>query len=157
MTAEICLNGHCTTDSVDEYPETAAKFCPTCGSETIRVCPKCSAPIRGAYHIPGVVGVFSYTPPNHCHNCGAAFPWTQAKIEAAKEHAGEINGLDDGEKAQLQGAIVDLAAGGARTELAASRFKRLMAKGGQAVGSGLYKIVLDVASEAAKKALTGGG
>jgi hypothetical protein len=41
------------------------------------------------------------------------------------------------------------------TELAASRFKRLTKKAGEAVGGTLYKIVVDVASEAAKKAIVG--
>jgi hypothetical protein len=155
-TAEICANGHTTTDDVEESPEMAAKFCPKCGSATIRACPSCNTPIRGYYHIAGVADGFSYAPPNHCHNCGKPFPWTAEKIAAAKEHAAEIDGLDSAEKTQLQGAIDDLAAGGARTELAASRFKRLMKKAGETVGSGLYKVVVDVASEAAKKALTGG-
>jgi hypothetical protein len=95
------------------------------------------------------------TPSQYCYDCGAAFPWTIAKIAAAKEHAAEVEGLDEAERKQLQEAIEDLAAGGARTDLAASRFKRLMKKAGVAVGSGLYKVVIDVASDAAKKALMG--
>jgi hypothetical protein len=94
-------------------------------------------------------------PPNHCHDCGTAFPWTTAKIAAAKEYAGELAGLDETEKSRLASAIDDLAVDGPRTELAVSRFKTLMSKAGQAVGGGLYKIVLDVASEAVKKAITG--
>lgn len=155
MTAEVCLNGHSTTDDVESCPELTSPFCPTCGSKTIRACANCNTPIRGRYHVPGVVGVFGYTPPNFCHRCGRPFPWTQAKLEAAKEHAAELDGLDETEKSQLQGAIEDLATGGARTELAASRFKRLMRKAGQQAGSGLYKFVIDVVSETAKKALTG--
>jgi hypothetical protein len=42
-----------------------------------------------------------------------------------------------------------------RTELAAARFKRLMAKAGPALADGLHKIVVDVLSEAAKKAVLG--
>lgn len=63
--------------------------------------------------------------------------------------------MDETEKSRLASAIDDLAADGPRTELAASRFRTLMSEAGQAVGSGLYKIVLDVATEAAKKAITG--
>jgi hypothetical protein len=153
--AEVCLSGHSTTSGIEYSPELTAKFCATCGAETIRVCPACNASIRGDYHVPGFLSTAEYIPPNHCYNCGTAFPWKTAKVQAAKEHVAEIEELDEGEKNQLQGAIDDLAAGGARTELAASRFKRLMKKAGQTVGSGLYKIVVDVASEAAKKALTG--
>ena len=93
--------------------------------------------------------------PAFCDACGRPFPWTVGKIDAAKAQAAEIDGLDAAEKAQLQGAIHDLAAGGPKTELAASRFNKLMRKTGETVGSGLYKVVLDLVSEAAKKALTG--
>jgi hypothetical protein len=85
-----------------------------------------------------------YDPPNHCHNCGKAFPWAKAKLEAAKEHVLEVEGLEESEKLQLQNALSDLAAGGPRTELAVSRFKRLMKKAGQSVGSGLYKVAIDL-------------
>lgn len=157
LSAEVCLSGHPTTSGIEYSPELTAKFCATCGAETIRTCPACNASIRGDYHIPGFISAgHEYTPPNHCHNCGAAFPWKIAKVEAAKEHVAEIDKLDEGEKAELQGAIDDLATGGVRTELAAGRFKRLMKKGGQTVGSGLCKIVVDVASEAAKKAILTG-
>jgi hypothetical protein len=156
LTAEVCLSGHTTTSGVERLPELTAKFCRHCGAETIQACPNCNSPIRGDYEVPGVVAIgFRYAPPNHCYNCGAAFPWKTAKLAAAKEHAAEIEGLDAAERTQLQSAIDDLAAGGARTDLAASRFKRLMKKAGETVGGGLYKIVVDVASEAAKKALMG--
>jgi len=92
---------------------------------------------------------------NYCYSCGTAFPWTIAKIAAAKEHAAEIEGLDEAEREQLREAIDDLAAGGARTDLAASRFKRLMKKAGVEFGSGLYKVVVDVASDTAKKLMIG--
>jgi hypothetical protein len=156
LTAQICLNGHPITSAMEDAPELAAKFCTVCGAATISACLDCNASIRGYYHVPGVISLSdNYAPPNHCHNCGKAFPWTKAKLEAAKEHALEIDGLNDNEKAQLQGAIEDLAAGGARTELGVTRFKKLMKKAGQTVGSGLYKVAIDVASEAAKKLLTG--
>jgi hypothetical protein len=58
------------------------------------------------------------TPPAYCDSCATAFPWTIAKIAAAKEHAAEIEGLSETERKQLQEAIDDLAAGGARTDLA---------------------------------------
>lgn len=64
--------------------------------------------------------------------------------------------LDEAERKLLQEVIDDLAAGGGRTDLAASRFKHLlMRNAGVAVGSGLYKLVVEVASDAAKKVLMG--
>ena len=155
MSAEVCLNGHPTTGGIEYSPELIAKFCATCGAETIRTCPSCKATIRGDYYVPGFLSTVEYIPPNHCFNCGAAFPWKTAKVNAAKEQVADNEELDATEKEQLQRAIDDLATGGARTVLAASRFKRLMKKAGETVGGGLYKIVVDVASEAAKKALMG--
>jgi hypothetical protein len=155
LTAEVCVHGHPTTQMLEHETELAAKFCPQCGAETIRECPNCQAPIRGYRVVDGGIRVHRDGPPNHCHDCGGAFPWMAEKLAAAKEHAAELDGLDEAEKTRLQVAIDDLAAGGPRTELAASRFKSLMTKAGQAAGSGFYKIVLDVATEAAKKAITG--
>jgi hypothetical protein len=132
LTAEVCVNGHCTTRQLEYERALAAKSCPQCGAETIRACADCQAPIRGYREIEGGVRITRDGAPNHCHNCGAAFPWTAAKLAAAKEHATELDGLDEAEKTRLQGAIDDLAAGGPRTELAASRFKSLMSKAGQA-------------------------
>lgn len=154
-TAEICINGHLTTDSVEESPESTEKFCIKCGKQTIRRCAECHAPIRGAYFSDGLTFPGYYKVPNHCYNCGKSFPWTEARIIAAKEHAEDLDGLDEAEKRQLQTAIDDIAEGGARTELGVSRFKRLLGKAGLAIGSSFYSIVIDVASEAAKKALLG--
>jgi hypothetical protein len=154
LSAEVCARGHLTTGQLEYEPERAAKFCSRCGAETIRACLGCNAPIRGAYERVGSV-INVRVPPNHCHNCGTAFPWTAAKIAAAKEYAAELQGLDDAEKSRLASAIDDLTVDGPRTELAVNRFKTLMSKAGQAMGSGLYKLVLDVATEAAKKAIMG--
>src|SRR5712664_329550 len=124
MSAEVCLNGHPTTSNIERSPDLTAKFCAKCGAETIRACPSCGATIRGHYYVPGFFSTAQYSPPNHCHSCGTAFPWKIAKVEAAKEQVADIEELDAAEKEQLQAAIDDLASGGARTELAASRFKR---------------------------------
>jgi len=144
-----------TTSRLEYEPERAARFCQQCGAETSRTCPQCSVPIRGDYESVRSVTHNLRIPPKHCHNCGKAFPWTAAKLAAAKEYAAEVDGLDESEKAWLQSAIEDLATDGPRTELAAGRFKRLMGKAGEAVGSGLYKIALDIATDAAKKMIIG--
>ena len=93
------------------------------------------------------------TTPNYCYGCGAAFPWMVTKIAAAKEHAAEIEGLDEHERQQLPGIIDDLASGGPRTELAVGHFNRIMKKVAPTVGSVLQRVVVDVASETAKKLL----
>ena len=102
-----------------------------------------------------LISTAEYEPPNYCHGCGNPFPWAAERIKAAKEHAGELEGLDPAERALLQEAIEDLAQDGPRTALGASRFKKLTQKAGQSAGSGLYKIAVDLASETAKKLLLG--
>lgn len=153
LSAEVCLNGHVITGAIEDEPEKTSKFCGECGAATIHSCPKCSAGLQGD-HVYGNTVTWMIAPKGYCGSCGAAFPWTTTKIAAAKEHAGEIEGLDAAERAKLQEAIEDLATGGPRTELGASRFKRLMEKVGKPAASGLYKLVLDVVTEAAKKTIT---
>jgi hypothetical protein len=92
LSAELCLNGHVITGAVENEPEKPSKFCRECGAATIRTCPKCGAVLRGD-HVYGNSITWMIVP-KHCDNCGAPFPWTIAKIAAAKEHAGEIEGLD---------------------------------------------------------------
>ena len=84
LSGEICLSGHPTTSGIEYSPELTAKFCATCGAETIRACPACNASIRVDYHVPDFISAgHEYTPPNHCHNSGAPpFPWKTAKVEA---------------------------------------------------------------------------
>ena len=130
MNAELCLNGHVITGDIENEPEKTSKFCGDCGGETLRACPKCSALLRGDHVYLGTITWM--TVPSYCYSCGTAFPWTVAKIAAAKEHSAEIEGLDEAKRKELQEAIGDLAAGGARIDLAASRVKRLMKKAGVA-------------------------
>jgi hypothetical protein len=157
MKAELCLNGHVITGDIEEEPEKRSEFCKECGAKTIRNCPECGARLRGdhvvreAYHD----RITRMTTPSYCHGCGTAFPWTNARIAAAKEHAAEIEGLDEHERQQLPGIIDDLASGGSRTELAAGRFNRIMKKVAPAVSSVFRKVVVDIASETAKKLLGG--
>ena len=76
---QVCLNGHQITANYNRDTERRKDFCDKCGEKTIQRCAKCNTPIRGAYHDPGVVSSFQTPVPEHCHNCGAAFPWTEKK------------------------------------------------------------------------------
>src|SRR6267378_6051260 len=83
--AEVCPNGHVSTDSADRSPELREQFCSRCGEATLTQCPKCKAPIRGHYYVEGFFGMDEYEPPAHCHNCGSAFSWTERKVAGAVE------------------------------------------------------------------------
>lgn len=156
QTAQVCLNGHTITSSLETTSTLGAKFCDQCGAETICVCPSCNAKIRGYYHMDGVIGGFGYSPPNFCFSCGKAFPWTVSKLEAAKELADEFDELTADERKKLKGAIDDLVQNSPKTEVAAVRYKKIVKKLGAGTASALREVLIDVLSEAVKKSLFGG-
>jgi hypothetical protein len=152
--AAICGHGHVATDAVEHYQP--GRFCADCGAELITACPNCRTPIRGDYHVPGVFALSTYTPPAYCFNCGKPFPWTAEKLSAANELADELDGMNADDREKLKAAISDVAAGGPRAEVGAARIKRLLGRASTGARQALWKISVDVASEAAKKILLGG-
>ena len=150
-TAQICLNGHVINTMAISYPNSNKKFCDRCGVETITTCKSCNTPIKGYYHVPGVIGGFNYSPPSFCPNCGVPYPWTSAKLKAAKEFAHELDSLNQDEKAILEKSLEDLARDTPNTQVAAIKFKKLVAKAGKGAAEGFKSILVDVLSETAKK------
>jgi hypothetical protein len=151
--AEVCKNGHPTTDDIQDYPERRAAFCPECGAPTLTACESCNEPIRGDYEVPGVVVISTYHPPGFCFKCGKPFPWSAAKLSAAQELAGELEDISESDRQVLKDSIGDLTRDTAKTEVAAVRVKKILKKAGGAALSGLQKVLVDIASETAKKAL----
>lgn len=151
-TAQICINGHEINASMRLSPEFNEKFCATCGAETITACPECKAPIRGQLR-----GSYSatYKAPRFCHGCGKALPWTASALQAARMYAEELNELSSEERQQLKGTLDDLVKDTPATPLAAARFKKLLRKAGSGALEVMRKLVIDIASETAKKAITG--
>lgn len=154
-TAQICMNGHVVNSMADSTPQSNQKHCTECGAETITACPECKAQIRGYYHVPGVIGSFGYEKPNYCHNCGEAYPWTVASLEAAAELADELEGLSVKEQQQLKDSFPDLVRDTPKTIVAEIRFKKLMKKAGSEAYEGMKAILINVVSEAVKKSLFG--
>lgn len=75
-TMQVCKKwGHQITAFYDSSPKTRKKYCDKCGSETITQCEKCSANIRGYYHMDYAVDLTGTPTPSNCHNCGNAYPW----------------------------------------------------------------------------------
>lgn len=150
-TAEVCLNGHPTTDNVQRSYERRSKHCGKCGAKTISVCQNCHADIRGDYVVHGVIVIGSeYTPPSYCHECGTAFPWTAEAISAASQIVDDSDLSEDDSEA-LKTAIEELTKDTPKTPAAALRYRKLAAKAGSVFGEGLNKIIVSVATEAAKK------
>lgn len=115
-------------------------FCTECGTESVFMCESCEA----------VLGNPTKRP-SYCGSCGKPFPWTVIALTAAKEYAEELDDLSPDEKASLKTTLDDLTIDSPRTPLAASRFKRIMAKLGPVAGDVLSKITVEFATEAAKK------
>ena len=154
--AEVCPNGHVSTKAADRNPALREKFCSSCGEATTTECAHCNASIRGDYDVPGVISLGStYEPPAFCYNCGKPFAWTERKIAGAVELV-EIGGdLTAEEVEQFRSDLTELTKDTPKTQVASLRFKKVMAKVGSSVASGVRDIVVDVVSETAKKAIWG--
>ncbi len=150
-TALICRNGHTATDDIEGYPERKQRFCKECGAENISTCPECGESIHGYHHTPGVVGLFPYVPPKYCHNCGQPYPWTRTRLDSLRELVEETAGLGQDEKAKLARSLNDLVTDTPKTEVAAMRVKKWLASAGREIGTAARGILVDVATEAAKK------
>lgn len=154
-TAQICKNGHVINSMAQSSPVSNAKYCSTCGEQTITVCESCNAPVRGEYHVPGVISLFSYHAPAYCYNCGNAYTWTKRGLEAASKLADEIDELTDDEKAQLKNSLPDLIKDSANTTVAENKFKKIMKKVSAEGYTAMKGILINVVSEAVKKTLFG--
>lgn len=149
--AEICLNGHVINDSVQSLPQRREDFCQICGKKTITECQQCRNKIRGAFWGGGYIGTAEFRAPSYCYKCGKPFPWVEDKIKAATEIAKEIGGLSDNEAADLSDNIFNIISETSKTQIGAFRFKKIMAKVGKETANAIRDIVVDIASETAKK------
>ncbi len=155
LTAQVCPNGHVATSGADQNPELRERFCSKCGEPTLTNCEGCAAPIRGDFHVDGVFSFGGiYNPPAFCHNCGDAFPWTKRRVDGAVELL-QTADLSENELQQFRADLVELTKDSPKVQVASLRFKKTMTKAGSAVASGVRDIVIDVLSEAAKKAIWG--
>lgn len=154
--AEVCPNGHVSTSSADTSPERRERFCSKCGEQTITQCPNCNASVRGYYDVECVITIGRrYEPPAFCHNCGKSFPWAERKIASAVELIEVGSELSSEEIQQFRTDLTELTKDSPKTQVASLRFKKVMAKVGNSVASGVRAIVVDILSEAAKKAIWG--
>jgi hypothetical protein len=152
-TAQFCINGHCITSCADTSPEFTQSFCSTCGAKTTKTCPGCQAKIRGYFHIPNVFGSVDIRTPGYCHNCGQAYPWTAASLDAAKQLTDELDELTPEDRITLKGALDDLVRETPRSQVAIVRFKKILPKAGKVAAEAFKKLLIDVVTEAAKKQL----
>jgi len=152
-TAQICTNGHIITDTFITNPEESQKYCNKCGAPTITNCQNCKSPIRGFYHISGVIYSSDLKLPSFCHECGKPYLWTEARLKAAKDLSDEIENLTPEERETLKKSLDDIVRDTPQTTVASTRFKKIAAKAGAVAASALKDILVDIASEAAKKVI----
>jgi hypothetical protein len=148
--AQICLNGHEANSSTKHMPQFNKTFCENCGEKTITDCPSCSKPIRGYYWGGSVIGA-SYDIPNHCLECGKAFPWIERKQAAALELLAEELHMDKEEQEELKRDLRAAATEEPRTQAASLKIKRLLTKVGKDAAGVCRDVLVDVVSETAKK------
>jgi hypothetical protein len=114
-------------------------FCASCGEPSINACQSCETVI-----------LYENRCPAYCGVCGKPFPWTELSLTTASEYTDELEALSDDEKATLKSTFTDLCRETPKTELAASRFSRLLHKVGPAAGDALLKIVATFTTETTK-------
>lgn len=152
-TAQICKNGHVITSYADEYTYSKENYCSKCGSETITQCPKCSNTIRGRARDYGYLG--DYATPSYCYHCGQAYPWTLDKLEATQELLALDCVLSNEELDYLSSNLNSLLVDTPKTNLVATKFKLSLSKISKVTASAVRDIIVDIASESAKKIILG--
>jgi hypothetical protein len=150
-TALVCTSGHVANWHSGTQTQLNVPFCEKCGKETISKCPKCQADIRGA---PNRFNPAESTPPpSFCASCGAPFPWTTARILAAKELADLRDEIAEADKPIMKTTIDDLVGDTVRTPIGITNFQRIMGKAGPVVRKLFVDCLAGIVSEAVAKAL----
>lgn len=150
--AQICLNGHVINSSVKDFSQFCKKFCDKCSARTITECQECKAEIQGRYK--NSISISPFLSPKYCSNCGKPFPWTLSKIEAAHELAME-SALSNEEKEILNKSIDEIVKETPKTELEATKFKKIMLKLEKEAAEIFKSILVRIASKTAKKIIWG--
>lgn len=100
------------------------------------------------------MGTLNYTDlplPIFCPDCGKPYPWTEAKLKAARELTDLLENLSLKERDILKKTFDDIIRDTPQTAVAATKFKRLAAKVGKVAAEQLRQLIVDIASETAKK------
>lgn len=150
----VCERGHPVRADVTPH-DPADPFCQRCGAPTVTACGHCSEALRGRYFSTDRMTLVGngYSIPKHCFNCGKAFPWTQRALDEIAELARDEGGIDEDDTARLIEAVESLSSDGQPDAVAASRFKKIVAKAGGPTGKAIEQIAVQVISAAAKATL----
>lgn len=127
-----------------ESQDRIAAFCTKCGAANISACQHCQTPMEYRH----VGDRHSY-----CGACGKPFPWTETVLTTAREYTDELEELSTQDKTDLKATFADLTVDSLKTEIAASRFKRILRKLAPDVAEAIRKTIVEIASETAVKLL----
>lgn len=162
--ALICESGHVLNEYAtnESFKHLQVDFCGRCGARAMSTCPSCSEPLLGGHVWIEHYGTFStkdfkYERPAHCTKCGTALPWTLAALEAGRELADELDGLDDDDRERLKNSFEEIARETPQAEIAATRIKKTMAKLGGEGAKSIGRIAQSLATQAAKDLIFGPG
>lgn len=154
LTAQICMNGHMITSSIEHCPELKESFCSKCGAETITTCPNCNAPLRGELY-DDEVSILGYTPSvdSYCTNCGKPYPWTESALQNTALLIQEEEELSEQLKESLVESLPNIITETPATNLAVVRVKKCLASAGKFTTDAVRQFVIDFGCELAKKSL----
>lgn len=147
-TGQVCLNGHGITANIGYG--LGSPFCEQCGAKTITNCPHCKGIIRG-YVVEGWGA--KWEPAAHCFNCGAAYPWTAAKVTAVEELASAIEELTDHEREVLLELMPHLLQETPRTGPAGFKVAAIVGRLSAPAKAAFRGLLNDLVVEAGKTAL----
>lgn len=152
--AAICSNGHTATQNAHNHAP--GQFCGECGDKIIQGCPSCNAIIRGYYDVPGVISLGrNYEPASYCFQCGVPYPWTQRKMQAIADTLTATDELTDFEVESLRTSLPNIVRDVPQTKPAALKIAALITRVKEPVQRVARDLLMDVASEAAKKVMFG--
>jgi hypothetical protein len=150
--AQVCPNGHVANATTIRFPEDNKDHCDKCGEKTITACPRCQKTIQG-FNWGGGATTGEYNLPAFCKHCGAAFPWTESKMQAAIDLFLDELAVSEEEKREFEQSIQAVTKDTPAAQVASNRISRSLKKVGEGAKTMILAILKDIASEAAKKTL----
>jgi hypothetical protein len=152
-TAQICRNGHIINALRKLAPQSSRAYCDRCGAEAIANCPQCAGEIRGQsfFYVgsrPRMRAAMSA--PAFCEKCGKPYPWIEARLQAARDLAGQLD-LDIPERTLLENSIEEIVRDTPRAPTEAVRFKSIAEKAKPWALGAFKEILFGVVGEGVKK------
>lgn len=169
FTALICKNGDILTGRFEENPHyEQIKFCQKCGKDIIHECPNCKGKIlgqeyrieqieyddwyeRNSYFYEETRYIGDYSLPAYCPSCAKPYPWTEARLNAARELIQEMTELDSTEQERFLNNLPDIIVDTPRTTVAATIIKKYLQKIEPIMKDGFKQLFFDISIEAAKR------